>query len=440
MKKSKKKKKIILIVIISIVVLAIIGGITVLLLSGKFVKNKVKEKTETKEEIKTELDLSIEEQYGKDLYTALTTYGAFFISDYNYFTAYPMAYQDSMIYFDAEVVKVIEEDNNKYKLLVDYNDIGGNELNAVIEGEYNNGVRYLNGEVYYFMGIFNGMKTYEIDGAKNVLPSLKAKKVVLRPAASESNNFFTESELNEAAKKFFNNYPMTFSQPSYSLDAVTKSGQYLTELPFHYLIKLENTGNYKFDEFRIYTGSGDIEVVTDKENSEIYRYITKASDGKGYLLSSYQLPSEKQDVQLYDKDFKQKWSREYENAADMRYMNVNGLLVVYCSNTLYYIDEKTGKNIIEPITVANVIKIRPLSNGDVIVFSSDKSKFIQYIDSKGKVKWTNSTEYDPTSIETLEVGNGKIYVNYNVAQNEEEDYVTVYSKTGEKLATTIPQN
>ena len=124
----------------------------------------------------------------------------------------------------------------------------------------------------------------------------------------------------------------------------------------------------------------------------------------------------------------------------MRYMNVNGLLVVYCSNTLYYIDEKTGKNNIEPITVANVIKIRPLSNGDVIVFSSDKSKFIQYIDSKGKVKWTNSTEYDPTSIETLEVGNGKIYVNYNVAQNEEEDYVTVYSKTGEKLATTIPQN
>ena len=121
-------------------------------------------------------------------------------------------------------------------------------------------------------------------------------------------------------------------------------------------------------------------------------------------------------------------------------MPVNGRVVVYCNNTLYYIDEKTGKDIVTPFTVANVIKLRPLSNGDVIIFTTDKSKFIQYLDSKGKVKWTSSTEYNPTSINILEIGNGKIFVDYKTELSEEDSYVTVYSKDGERVATTVPQN
>ena len=440
MGKNLKRNKFLIIVSV-LLFLLIIGLIILFLMSGNFFKqnSSITEKVTSKKN-KNEFDVSIEEQYDKDFYSAFTKYKAFFISDYNNLIGYPMAYKDSMIYFYAEVVKVIEEKDNKYKLLVDYTDIGENQLYAVIEGEYDNGVRYLDGQAYLFMGVFKGMKTYDIDGTKSVLPSMSAKKVVLNQIGSSSNNLFTESELNVAAKKFFNNYPMTFSQPSYPFDAVTKSGVSLIELPFHYLIKLENTNNYKFDEFRIYTSDGSIEVVTDKENSEIYRNISKSSSGKEYLLSSYQLPSEKMDIQLYDKDFKQKWSREFENANDLRYMNVNGLLVVYCRNTIYYIDEKSGKDIIEPFAVANVIKIRPLSNGEVIVFTSDKSKFIQYLDSKGKVKWTSSTEYNPTYVNTLEVGNNKIYVEYITDKSDDDDYLTVYSMSGEKLATTIPQN
>ena len=131
---------------------------------------------------------------------------------------------------------------------------------------------------------------------------------------------------------------MTFSKPSYSLYDTAMNGTYLSQLPFHYLLKLENTGNYKFDEFRIYTIDGDIEVVTDKENSEIYISISKAKDGTSYLLLTDQEASKHYELQLYDKDFKQLWSRDFENGENLRSMSVNGRIVVYCNNTLYYID------------------------------------------------------------------------------------------------------
>ena len=49
---------------------------------------------------------------------------------------------------------------------------------------------------------------------------------------------------------------------------------------------------------------GDIEVVTDKENSEIYRSISKAKDGTSYLLLTDQEASKHYELQLYDKDFR----------------------------------------------------------------------------------------------------------------------------------------
>lgn len=444
MKDFIKKHKVICVILI-IVIVAIIVGVSLFIMNLGGSKssngnNNIKNE-KVVEKAKSELDMTIEEQYDNDMIYALTYYKLMFINDYGNLTGYPNAYKDSMIYFYAEVVKVIEEEDDNYKIEVAYNNEGDNLLYMVIDGKYNNGIRYIEGNLYMFIGIFNGIKTYEIDGTKNILPNISVKKSAVIARDSEASiNLFTESELRNYYSSFFNNYPMTFSKPSYSLDATTKDGTYLSELPFHYLLKLENTGNYKFDEFRIYAVNGDIDVVTDKENSEVYRYISKANDGMSYLLYTYQEASKQYEVQLYDKDFKQLWSRNFENSENLRCRNVNGRIVVYNNNTLYYIDEKTGKDIVDSFTVASVIKVRPLSNGDVIIFTTDKSKFIQYLDSKGKVKWTSSTKYNPTSINTLEVGNGKIFVNYYTELSEEDSYITVYSKDGEEVATTIPQN
>lgn len=443
MKDLIKKHKVLFIVFAIIILLIILAAIFIIFLGktnkpDNISKNKKVEKEEIKK-VKNELDMTIEEQYDKNMYYALTTYGAFGISDYDYFTEYPEAYRDSMITFNAEITKVIEEKDNKYKIEVDYDDAAGNPLYIVVNGEYQNGVRYVEGNLYRFIGIFRGMQTHEIDGIKTVLPTMDVKRVALTYADTEYDSLFTEQELKDESKKFFNNYPMTFSRPNYTLDT-TKDGFLLADLPSHYLIKLENTGNYKFDEFRIYTNAYGLEPVTDQENIDVSRFISKATDGTGYILMSFQQTSKINEIQLYDKDFKQKWSREFENADSLKFMNVNGKLVVYCNNSLYYIDEKTGKDIISPITVGNVIKLRPLSNGDVIIFTSDKTKFIQYLDSKGNIKWTNSTDYTPVSVSGLEIGNGKIYVNYYVEESEDDVYLNVYSKKGEKVATTIPNH
>lgn len=110
--------------------------------------------------------MTVEEQYDSDIIYALSRYSLMFISDYNMLVGYPNAYKDSMICFYAEVVKVIEEGDDKYKIEVAYNNEGDNLLYMVIEDKYSNGVRYLEGKLYLFIGVFIGMKTYEIDETK----------------------------------------------------------------------------------------------------------------------------------------------------------------------------------------------------------------------------------------------------------------------------------
>lgn len=383
----------------------------------------------------TEFDMSIEEQYD-DILTRYFSYDSIFVNEYDNITRYPVAYEDVMIDFYAHVKKVLEEKDGSYKILVEMRE----EYNfddiphyIVIEGSYVNGKRYLENDELKIYGVYKGMENYMVDGSNEVLPKVAVDKIVIVDVTGTVVEY-DEDDLRKVAEAFFDT-TFTLVKPYY--DSSTEAGRYLMGLPFHYIVTLDNQSNARFNKYRLYTGSGFIDVATEDESGKVNRYISKSTDGENFILTTYTVDSKYLELQLYDKDFKEIWTRKFEDVSNYIWNNNNGRIAININNDLYFINEVNGKDIISPFMVGAGLSFELLSNGDVIFVSQNKSDFVMYIDNTGNIKWKNNSEFTPDWLNSIMVANDKIYVNYAMVDTGNDLFVNVYSPEGKLLVSTF---
>lgn len=211
-------------------------------------------------------------------------------------------------------------------------------------------------------------------------------------------------------------------------------------LPFHYNIRLDNNSNARFNNYGVYPSGGIIDVATEQDNIDIKRYITKSSDGKNFVLSTYTKSNDYLELQLYDKDFKLIWSITFENAGNYLYDSNNGRISLSIDNELYLINEETGKDIISPIMTVKASSIKLLSSGDVILVAQSGKDFITYIKADGKISWrTSLSTYNGESSNKIDgiysvlVANEKIYVGF---MQYSSYAVAVFDQAGKELVNT----
>lgn len=450
MKELFNKHKIILRIILIVLIIAI----TVIVFIQFMNKNNGKVTTNKSDKVSanSELDMKVEDQYA-DLVDKYFNYESISVDVYDNLTTYPLAYKDTIINFNASIVKVFEEKDNQYKIVMDMKDYNDNQCFyynggcdykqhlIVIEGTYKDGVRFLNEEEIKIFGVYKGMETYSIDGTSQVLPRV----IVDRTAYVDVDGNFTlynEKDIRKITEKFFNTDAFTVIKPDYTevMNRDMDLYSYLLNLPIHSLIKLDNQSNARFDTYRVFWGYGMIDVATEDEDGKIKRNINKSSDGKNFILTSYTEDNSYLELQVYDKDFKRMWTRKFDNVKEYLWDNNNGRIIININNDLYYIDEATGKDIRNPFMVGKGLFIKLLMNGDVIFIANDKSDFITYIDEKGTVKWKNNYRLTPYAISSVTVANNKIYVNYIENEISYNSYVVVYSEDGKKLVDTYERN
>lgn len=439
-----KNKKVLMGVLIAILCLIIAGLIVYIIFTKKDdILNNKKENEKTNEVVNNEFGMSMEEQ-SKSILKQYYGLDYLYLYDYNNLARYPDAYKDALISFYGYVERVLEEKDNSYKLLCSIVDNYGNvsEEYIVVEGEYRK-YRYLKNDFVAVYGVYKGNETYSVDGSNEVMPKVNAVKIVVGDAIGEFSEF-DEDELREVAKEFFGT-TFTLTKPFY--DYSTELGAYLMSLPFHYIITLDNNSNARFNKYRIYPSGNRIEVATEEDNRYLHRYIVKSSDNKNFILSTYTSNNDFLELQLYDKDFKLIWSREFKNASNYIFDNNNGRIALAIDNELYLIDEKTGKNIVEPVITSNSSCIKLLANGDVILVMKSAKDFIYYIDANGNIKWkTSLSTYNGESsnkidgIYSILVTNNKIYVGFYI--NSSNTHVAVFDEKGKELVNTFahPKN
>lgn len=411
-----------------------------LLLSGCG-KTVEKEKDDTKiqdSSVKTsanEFNTPIDKQYSNIL-NRYFNYNSIRADNYESLARYPVAYTDVLIQFYAYVDRVIEENGDKYKILVNFvnNNLSSDtSQQIVIEGTYVEGKRYMANDFLKIYGIYKGMNTYSINNVDTVLPKVITDKIIMDE--SEGLAMFVEydeTEIRKVADAFFES-SYTIIKPSYQYGS--QNFDYLMSLPFHYIIKLDNQSNAKFNQYRIYTSfGGGISVATEDETSDIKRYINKSDINGNFILSTYTEHSKYLEIEYYDKNFKRLWNRTFENVENYIYDMNNGKIILNINSSIYSVDEKTGKDVYTPILVGEGIRIAALSNGDCILITKKKSDYMLYVDSKGTIKFKNGITYEIQSSD-IQLANEKIYIN-NYLSDTKKNNVMVYDLDGKLLIDT----
>lgn len=437
----KDKKNLFVIGAISLLVLIIIGLVAFIIISNNDNSSDGKNKENVVENQQmSEFNISLEEQYDSilDQY-----FGMDYISlyDYDNLARYPGAYKDTLIEFVGYIEEVIEEKDNSYKILVsmqDWYNYWEDEKYFVIEGEYNK-ARYLKNDFVLIYGVYKGNDTYEINGSNKVLPKVNTVKLIVGDATGEFMDF-NESELREVLDTFFGT-TYTLTKPNY--DYRNEVEFELLRLPFHYIVTLDNNSNARFNKYRVYPSGGRIDVVTEYENKDLRRFIDKSSDNKNFILSTYTESNDYLELQMYDKDFKAIWTRKFENAGDYLYDINNGRIALSIDNELYIIDEKTGKDIVSPIMLADGNCIKLLATGDIILVTDNAKDFIIYVNPDGTIKWkTSLSTYDGEwdneieGVYSILVANEKIYVGYYISDYG-NSHVAVFNQKGKEEVNTF---
>ena len=146
---------------------------------------------------------------------------------------------------------------------------------------------------------------------------------------------------------------------------------------------------------------------------------------------------------MYDKDFKAIWTRKFENAGDYLYDINNGRIALSIDNELYIIDEKTGKDIVSPIMLADGNCIKLLATGDIILVTDNAKDFIIYVNPDGTIKWkTSLSTYDGEwdneieGVYSILVANEKIYVGYYISDYG-DSHVAVFNQKGKEEVNTF---
>ena len=437
----KDKKKLFVIGAISLLVLIIIGLVAFIIISNNDNSSVGKNKENVVENQQlSEFNISVEEQYNNilDQYFGMDYIALY---DYDNLARYPGAYKETLIEFVGYIEEVIEEKDNSYKILVrmqDWYDYWEDEKYFVIEGEYNK-ARYLKNDFVLIYGVYKGNDTYEINGSNKVLPKVNTVKLIVGDATGEFMDF-NESELREVLDTFFGT-TYTLTKPNY--DYRNEVEFELLRLPFHYIVTLDNNSNARFNKYRVYPSGGRIDVVTEYENKDLRRFIDKSSDNENFILSTYTESNDYLELQMYDKDFKVIWTRKFENAGDYLYDINNGRIALSIDNELYIIDEKTGKDIVSPIMLADGNCIKLLATGDIILVTDNAKDFIIYVNPDGTIKWkTSLSTYDGEwdneieGVYSILVANEKIYVGYYISDYG-NSHVAVFNQKGKEEVNTF---
>lgn len=431
-----KKNIIFLCVIIGVIVVSICGTLIYVNYSKSSTLNGNSKKTtnnSVEKDIQTELDINFKEQYA-DILDRYFNYQSIPINSYDGLKANTKLYKEAMISFKFYVKKVIEEHDDNYKILVVLVDeyVNSEDQLIVIEGKYENGNRLSEeqGVMYKAYGIYKKMENYTVDGVNYVLPKIEIDRVI-KQGEHGIPDIYTQSEIRNVAKKFFNNASVTVADGGPTAEDIEKG----IWNPY-YISTLHSSGNTMFNKFKFYSDDGFVAVTPEKDEGDVKRFISKASDGKKYIVTTY--TTDYLEIQLYDSNFKEIWSREFENVERYSWDNNHNRIGLVVNNDLYFIDEKTGKDVVEPFIVGKGLGIRVLSNGDAIYITDQTKDFIMYINSKGKVVWRNDTDSEPYYVESILVGNNNIYVSYDLGYEDgyNSSYIAVYTGSGDVVAKT----
>ncbi len=362
---------------------------------------------------------------------------------YSRMIRFPSSYTGLKITTTAVVKEIISETDADMTVKANIIDNEGESDKKLVLIKYkkSDNIRLIKDDIINFVGTFNGID------ASSQLPSISASKIVLTPNG-EADSIYTFEEIETIAKNFFGDN-ITVTKPTYTEEELNANPKLRQS---HWIVKLnkEAVSQTLNDTYRIYDILREIE---DSENKEgvLERQIKLDSSLNGYITIEKNFANNRVTLSYYDSKYNEKWKKNWDNVLiNPEVVAKNGKIYIRVKSDIYVLNEKTGEELINPISVAEKGKLQVDSYGNIFYSVIQKSGFTTMYDSKGNIKWKNDcpATAKPIYIDNIITDNNqsKVWIVYNTGNNEnlsEEELkssqqeVVVYNiDTGERITYT----
>ena len=339
---------------------------------------------------------------------------------YNNLQRYPTIYENSQIYFQGVVSKIIESNNDSYTLLIEYGahktyderkTLVPTNMFAVIKGKQQT-TRIIEGDQVVVYGKYMGVDTYNVDGKSHTVPTIQVNRYCFA-LGYDMAPLYSMEEIRSIAKYIFGdniNIKDISSMEDGSDDFSYLPGQM-------YVVELENQSNANF---RKYSFDAIIRGRISDMNSQWPEEgnITFSADFKHFYLQIFNHELKTYSLSCYDLDLNKIWTRDFDQTTTAVADYTRDHIYLVANGSMYIINTKDGENAIEPKYVGPKTGIRKLSDG-ILLTNYTKSDAIMKTDLVGNVLWTTNIENnmaDPTtgaSAPIIQIINGNYVFEYD---------------------------
>lgn len=257
---------------------------------------------------------------------------------YNNLQRYPTIYENSQIYFQGVVSKIIESNNDSYTLLIEYGahktyderkTLVPTNMFAVIKGKQQT-TRIIEGDQVVVYGKYMGVDTYNVDGKSHTVPTIQVNRYCFA-LGYDMAPLYSMEEIRSIAKYIFGdniNIKDISSMEDGSDDFSYLPGQM-------YVVELENQSNANF---RKYSFDAIIRGRISDMNSQWpeERNITFSADFKHFYLQIFNHELKTYSLSCYDLDLNKIWTRDFDQTTtavadytrDHIYLVANGSMYI----------------------------------------------------------------------------------------------------------------
>lgn len=339
---------------------------------------------------------------------------------YNNLQRYPTIYENSQIYFQGVVSKIIESNNDSYTLLIEYGahktyderkTLVPTNMFAVIKGKQQT-TRIIEGDQVVVYGKYMGVDTYNVDGKSHTVPTIQVNRYCFA-LGYDMAPLYSMEEIRSIAKYIFGdniNIKDISSMEDGSDDFSYLPGQM-------YVVELENQSNANFRKYSFDAIiRGRISDMNSRWPEE--RNITFSADFKHFYLQIFNHELKTYSLSCYDLDLNKIWTRDFDQTTTAVADYTRDHIYLVANGSMYIINTKDGENAIEPKYVGPKTGIRKLSDG-ILLTNYTKSDAIMKTDLVGNVLWTTNIENnmaDPTtgaSAPIIQIINGNYVFEYD---------------------------
>ena len=368
---------------------------------------------------------------------------------------YPNLFNNAQIQVQGIVHKVIEMDNESYKLMLwmgsdpyFYPEATANEY-IIVNGETDPSSWLMEGDLIQVLGRSSEVETIEVDGTSYTLPVLNAYNDYdlsthrMQFAVAEKFDYPFIKTVAEAI--FGSNIEIRepIAGEDMSIDNAMVDYYALGYSPYpdmdpseiteymDLVVELEDQSNANFQKFRFSKYDGAIIDAKGPFDSGIERRIEFSADFEHFFLFTHNEGLESLKLAYYDKSFNKIWERDFSEISNAVYDYTETNLYIVVNNELYVINIETGEDVFEPSYIGEKKEIRKDTDGIVIV-SASQSDGVMKTSNSGEIVWKTNLSTDVGTVNGVQFVNGNVILDYS-DPDWGEHYCLIDGSTGEML-------